>query len=273
MKPLHVIISIVFLIAATLVVTRSERAVRSIQGGYLTLVSPLVKSGSEFDQHIKLFHKEVQSSKALEQRLEAIETDYYLLQAHKARSMQEAEENIRLREAHDFKARQQSTLVSTRVLTRTPSAWWETITINKGAKSSIEPQNPIISEHGLVGKVDRVWEDMATVLLITDESCLVAAKIESTPDSPAYEGIVSGVRGEYGEEALLKLKYLTKDISTEVGTRVFTSGKGGVFPDNIEIGTILSIEKGPLYAEAILKPSFGASQMDLAFVILQEEEQ
>ncbi len=268
MKPLHVIISILFLVLATYVITRSERTVRNIQGSYFNLVSPVIKTGSNFDLKIQRFNKEVQTSTALEKRLEGIYSEFGRLQATGARYKQIEEENTRLRSALELQKRNPFELVASTVLTRSPSTWWETITINKGEDSGIATQFPIISEHGLVGKVDRVWNDIATVLLITDSSCFVSARVEGTPEF----GIVSGYRGKYGEEALLKLKYLSKDISTAPGTRVVTSGKGGVFPDNIEIGTIISIEKGPLYAEAILKPSFSLTDSDLVFSIITTEQ-
>ena len=268
MKPLHVVISIIFLVLAVLVITRSERLVRTIQGGYLNAASTFVKSGSEFKDQVDAFNKEVETSRALEKRLAANADEFGRLQATQARYIQIEAENARLRAALEFKERTPFTLVAANILSRTPSQWWSTITIDKGESSDIATEFPIISEQGLVGKVDRVWDDIATVLLITDESCLVSARVEGTPES----GIASGYRGKYGEEALLKLDYLSKDISAEPGARVVTSGKGGVFPDNIEIGTIISIEKGSLYSQAIVKPSFSAVNMDLVFSINTSEK-
>ena len=268
MKPLHVIVSIVFLVLSVWVITRSERTVRSIQGVYLNAVGPFVKSGSSFEGKIAAFHKEVETSRALEKRLAADSAEFGRLLATQARYVQIEAENARLRAALDFKERTPFTLVAANVLTRDASTWWNTITVNKGEDSGIATEFPIISENGLVGKVDRVWNDLATVLLITDESCLVSARVEGTPEF----GIISGYRGKYGEEALLKLDYLSKEISAEPGTRVLTSGKGGVFPDNIEIGTIISIEKGPLYSQAIIKPSFSQTETDLVFSINTTEQ-
>jgi len=263
MKPLHIVISVIFLVLAVLVITRSERTVRSIQGVYLNAVSPFIKSGTGFKDKIIAFNREVETSKALEKRLAAESAEFGRLQATQARYIQIEAENARLRAALDFKERIPFNLVSAKVLERTHSAWWKTITIDKGEGSQIATEFPVISEKGLVGKVDRVWNDIATVLLITDESCLVSARVEGSPEF----GITSGLLREYGEEALLKLDYLSKDISVEPGTRVVTSGKGGVFPDNIEIGTIVSIEKGPLYSHAIVKPSFSVVDTDLVFSI------
>jgi len=158
-------------------------------------------------------------------------------------------------------------LTSAKVVRRSPATWWETITIDKGGDNRLAPQIPVISEQGLVGKVDRVFNDLSTVLLLTDESCLISAKVDGTPE----HGIISGQRGKYGEESLLRLKYLTNDISVPQGTKVYTSGKGGVFPDNILIGTIVSIETGALYAEALVKPSFNLDESEVVFAIVNDQ--
>lgn len=268
MKPLHVIATIIFLVIATYVVTMSERTVRKIQATSFKAMTPFVKSGSKVDNSIRLFLREVNTSKQLENRLTAIESQFGRLQATEARYKQIESENKRLRNALEFKERSSFKLESAKVLRRTPANWWESITIDKGEANKIAPQLPVISENGLVGKVDRVSDHVSTVLLITDESCLVSARVEGTPEF----GIISGQRGDYGEETLLKLKYLTNQISVEPGTRVLTSGKGGVFPDNIEIGKILSIEKGPLYAEALVKPSFGQHEIEVVFAVIQSAE-
>lgn len=263
MKPLHVIVSVIFLVLAVLVITRSERTVRSLQGVYLNAASPFVKSGSSFKDKINTFNKEVETSRALEKRLAAEAAEFSRLQATEARYKQIEAENARFRAALDFKERTPFNLVAANVLERSHSSWWNTITIDKGESSLIAPEFPIISEKGLVGKTARVWDDIATILLITDESCLVSARVEGVSEF----GITSGLRRKYGEEALLKLDYLSRDISVEPGTRVVTSGKGGVFPDNIEIGTIISIERGDLYSHAIVKPSFSSVDVDLVFSI------
>ncbi len=263
MKPQHIIATIIFLILATLLVTMSERSVRDIQATYYKAVSPFIRSGTKYDKSIQLFLSEVKSSKLLESRLKAVESQFGQLQATKARFLQIEQENKRLRNALGFKERSKFELVSSKILRRKPSSWWETITIDKGESDGIATQFPVISEYGLVGKIDRVSENMSTALLITDQSCLVSAKVEGTPEF----GIISGQRGKYGEEALLRLKYLTKDISAEPGTRVVTSGIGGVFPDSIEIGTIVSIHQGALYAEAVVKPSFSMQDSEVIFTV------
>ena len=268
MKPAHLFATIAFLIFAVWVITMSERTVRSIQGTYFSMTLPFYKVGSKSEEKIKLYLKEVQLSKTLEQRLTTTESQFESLQATQARYFQIEQENKRLREALGFKERSKFRLVSSQVLQRDPSNWWETIRIDKGEVNGIATQYPVISEYGLVGKIDRAWDDMATVLLITDESCLVSAKVEGTP----AHGIISGQRGNYGEETLLRLKYLNNEIAVQSGARVLTSGQGGVFPDNIEIGTIVSIDKGTYYAEALVKPSFSLYDTDVVFTISSETE-
>lgn len=268
MKLSHIIATLLFLVATTWVVTWSERTVRSIQATYYQAITPFLKSGSKFEDASRRFLSEVKTSRQLESRLAANFSEFERLKATEARYRQIESENKRLRSALGFKERSKFNLVSARILRREPSLWWETITIDKGESGSIATQLPVISEKGLVGKIDLVSEHTSTVLLVTDESCHVSARVEGTPEF----GVVSGRRASYGEEALLILKYLTKEFSAEPGTRVLTSGKGGVFPDNIEIGTIQSIVKGPLYTEALLNPSFNLEETEVVFTVTKPSE-
>lgn len=263
MKLQHIIATIIFLVSATWVVTWSERTVRSIQATYFQAIAPFATSGSNLENKVRHFLSEVKTSRQLEKRLVAIEGEFGKLQATEARYKQIETENKRLRYALDFKERSKFDLVAAKILKREPASWWKTIKVNKGENGRIATQLPVISEKGLVGKIDLVSSDTSTVLLITDESCLVSARVADTP----WFGIISGRRAEYGEEALLILNYISNDISVEPGARVITSGKGGVFPDNIEIGTIVSIENGPLYAKALVKPTFSLDETEVVFTV------
>ncbi|MGC4017746.1 MAG: rod shape-determining protein MreC [Luteolibacter sp.] len=77
------------------------------------------------------------------------------------------------------------------------------------------------------------------MVLLTDEKCQVSAKVEGTPEV----GILSGQRGQFEGTPLLRLRFLSKDATVKKGQRVFTTGRGGLFPTNILLGTVESVEK------------------------------
>jgi len=113
-----------------------------------------------------------------------------------------------------------------------------------------------------VGKVDAPSEETSTVILLTDENCQVSAKVDGTPEV----GILSGQRGQTGDRPNLRLRFLSKDATIKPGMLVFTTGRGGLFPADILLGTIESFESGPLYGEALVKPAVDFAALKIVFV-------
>ena len=89
---------------------------------------------------------------------------------------------------------------------------------------------------------------------------------------PPEVGILSGQRGEFDRSPTLRLRFLSKNASLKPGQRVFTTGRGGIFQPNILVGTIISLERGPLDSEALVKPAVDLSDLGTVFVVLSENQ-
>lgn len=264
MKPLNLLILLGFLAGVVWVVTLSESAVRSIQANYYETISPFVRAGSKLELRADAFLREVEYSKDLEERLHRTELQFGRLAAIEGQLRELERENNELSAALDFKQRTNFDVTAARVIKRQPSTWWKTIVIDRGAKSGVVAQVPVLASGGLAGKVDRVVgsEDEASVILLTDESCQVSVQVEGTPEA----GIVSGQRGQVGEAPLLRLRYLSKDAPIRPGMRVVTTGRGGLFHPKILVGTIESFEPGAFDGEAWVKPSVDFQNLNIVFV-------
>jgi rod shape-determining protein MreC len=138
--------------------------------------------------------------------------------------------------------------------------------IDAGEDRGIGIQLSVLSNEGLVGIIDRPFEHRSSVLLITDEKCQVSVRVEGTPEV----GILSGQRGGFENSPSLRLRFLSKDASLKTGQRVFTTGRGGIFQPNILVGTILTVEKGPIDSEALVAPAVNLSDLGTVFVVLSE---
>ena len=121
----------------------------------------------------------------------------------------------------------------------------------------------------MVGKVDAPSEDTSTVILLTDEKCKVSAKVDGTPEL----GILSGQRGLAGQDPVLRLSFLSKDAKISAGMRVFTTGRGKLFPPDILLGTVTSFESGPLYGEALVKPAVDFAALHTVFVKIPDSSE
>lgn len=264
MKPLNLIALLLFLGGAVWALTRLDPAVRDIQAAYYSAISPFLRSGSALETKARAFLDETHHSKKLEVQLQELEGKIGRLELIEGRFRDLERENTQLRHALKFEETTKFDVVAARIARRQPTTWWQTVEIDRGELSKIGPQLPVLSNEGLVGKTDMVQRDRASVILLTDEKCQVSAKVEGSPEV----GILSGQRGKFEGTPMLRLRFLSKDAALRPGQRVFTTGRGGLFPANILLGTIESIEKGSLDSEAFVRPSVNFADLGTVFVAL-----
>lgn len=273
MKPLNLIALLLFLAGAVWALTRSERSVREIQRTYYSAISPFLTGGSQLETKSRAFLDEAKHSAELEAELQTLRGEYGRLKVIESRFNDSEAENNRLRAALDFQKNSPSEVIASKVIRRQPSTWWQTVMIDRGSapkgnqRSVVSVQEPVLGDGGLVGKIDLVMDNMSTVLLLTDEQCQVAAKVEGSPEI----GILSGERASDDDKPRLRLRFLSRDAKLKPGMRVFTSGRGGVFPANILLGTIESIQHGAIDSEALVVPSVNFADLDTVFVLTEKK--
>ena len=262
MKPQNLIALLLFIVGAVWALTRSEQTVRSIQKTFYSTISPFVKSGSNLETTASEFIKEAEHSEEWKVRYDLAKEELDKKRMEVAHLRKLEEENARLSQALKFQQEAPFHVIAAKIIRRQPSTWWHTVTINRGEKQGIGVQLPVLSPEGLVGKVDAPSEDTSTVILLTDEKCKVSAKVDGTPEL----GILSGQRGLTGQDPILRLSFLSKDAKISAGMRVFTTGRGKLFPPDILLGTVVSFESGPLYGEALVKPAVDFAALHTVFV-------
>lgn len=269
MKPLNLIALLAFLWGAVWALTRSDRAVREIQNAYYSAMAPFLKTGSKIETHARAFLQETRHSKELETELQATREQLDRLRLIESRFRTLEYENAQLRHALDFKKTTHFDVVAARVIRRNPATWWQTVEIDAGSKRGIGTQLAVLSNEGLVGKIDRIDNggERSSVLLLTDEKCQVAARVEGSPEV----GILSGQRGGFDGDPMLRLRFLSANAAVRPGQRVFTTGRGGIFQPNILLGTIDSVEKGALDSEALVRPSVNFADLGAVFVVLSAD--
>lgn len=267
MKPLTLLALLLFLVGAVWALTLSEPTVRSIQRKYYGLIAPALKTGDKLEVTASQFIREVDHSSELELRLAAAEEELMALKTQVTRLRELERENNTFREVLDFKERTPFEVSAARVMRRNPANWWQQAIIDAGSQAKVQPNAPVISVEGLVGKIEALENDLSTVLLLTDEACLVSAKIEGTHEV----GILSGQRGQLEANPFLSLRFLSKDAPIREGLRVFTAGDGGVFPPNILLGTIHLVNRRADSTEAFVRPAVDFENLDVVFVVRTPE--
>jgi rod shape-determining protein MreC len=126
--------------------------------------------------------------------------------------------------------------VTARVIGRSPTVWYSTVTIDKGSSAGVELNDPVVTGDGLVGRITDVTRGTAVVTLITDDRSAVSARL--LPDGP--EGVAEP---EVGDPSDLLLDFIDKGQPIERGQILVTAGwSNGVissaFPPGIPIGKV-----------------------------------
>ena len=142
--------------------------------------------------------------------------------------------------------------------------FFRSIVINKGSKSGIKKDMPVIAYvdgyQSLVGKVVEVSPHSAIVKPITDYNLYVPAVLQKF----RYQGLVNG----------LNMDFVSREASSRIncGDLVVTSGFNGSYPENIYIGKVKSIS-GKEYETSLrleIEPFVDFFRLEYVFVIDRE---
>jgi rod shape-determining protein MreC len=99
---------------------------------------------------------------------------------------------------------------------------------NAGADLGVAEGNPVLSEHGLVGRIAGVGAHVSRVMLLTDVESRTPVLIVRTNG----RAILTGDGGPNPA-----LDYLRTHDALREGDRILTSGDGGVIPRGLPVGT------------------------------------
>lgn len=174
-------------------------------------------------------------------------------------------ENYRLKEMLNFQEESPMEMVPAMVISRDPSQWFNTITLNRGSVDGIEQEMAVISPQGLVGMVSSVSRHSCQVILLTDPRLPASAMVQRSRD-PGVMGIIEG----YSKDNVrLKFTNIPMEANILPGDLIITSGLGGVFPKNILIGTVedVSVDQSGLVKMAVIVPAVNFNRLEEVLII------
>lgn len=171
--------------------------------------------------------------------LSAIRAERDSLSAVVAAQASLAEENRRLRELLGLRNRAERTFVPAEVVRVGTPGGESSFLLDVGGEDGVVVGSPVIASGGLLGVVWEVGKASSQAIDWTNPDFRASAM---TADGQAY-GIVESRRGRFREEDRLALVGAPFHIDVQPGTRVVTSGRGGVYPRGILLGTVVGIEE------------------------------
>jgi rod shape-determining protein MreC len=157
--------------------------------------------------------------------------------------------------------------VQARVYQRSPSTWYQTVTINKGSSDGVNVDDPVTNGQGLVGKVKSVSDGNAVVMLLTDQDFGVSAEAAQRGE-PGSITPIAGTRNDLLFDLVENSEKIRKgDLIVTAGTT--SRSLPSVYPRSILIGTVKRIQlgEGPLDRRIHVAPAADLRRLDIVQVL------
>jgi rod shape-determining protein MreC len=198
---------------------------------------------------------------SLQQSNTELEAEVARLQTQVIDLQQQVTETNVLSALVDFaRANPEYTYKAGSVIGRDPSPFLRYVIINIGSNEGILPGMPVVTEKGLVGRVDAVIAEAARVQLVTDAASAVDVRLQASNTEAMLQGSVTGE---------LSLNMISQDAVIQTGDVVLTSGLGGTYPPNLLVGQVVSIRKlqSELFQQAAIQPNVDFTRLQFVLVI------
>jgi rod shape-determining protein MreC len=158
-----------------------------------------------------------------------------------------------------------------RVIFSSPTLWYATVRIDKGADDGVQLGQPVMNEEALIGRITAVFNGSAQVTLLTDTSATdTSAGVSARAGPRGVFGIVRPVGAGNANDLLLTstppgAKLNQGDRVVTRGTVSDTNDMSSLYPRGLPIGVITRIDnKGTDTQEIHVRPD--ANMRDLDFV-------
>jgi len=142
-----------------------------------------------------------------------------------------------------------------------------TVLLDAGSEDGIKLNMSVISGNGMIGRVQSTTAHTATVVLLTDASSNIGARIAGSGEI----GFLSG----RGLNDSMRLTFIDPKAKVLVGDRLVSYGvSGGIFSPGLPIGVVTKVETivGANTKVAYVQPFTDLSQIDLVGVIVSKSK-
>jgi rod shape-determining protein MreC len=191
------------------------------------------------------------------------------LKGELARTEEVKSENERLRNLMSYRDVFGVETAVTRVIASDPRAEFKSVMIDKGGNDGIKLYMPVVGPKGLIGRIGRVTNSTAQVLLLNDPNSAVDAMVQRSRARGLLIGASARTKFKTGY-FLTRLEYLRRVSDIHDNDVVVTSGLDGVFPPGLPVGTVHNITKSQdgIFKEAEVVPFENFQELQEVIVLL-----
>jgi rod shape-determining protein MreC len=144
-------------------------------------------------------------------------------------------ENESLHKLLNIKLPPDQTFVTARVIGDSGNAYVRTVLVMAGQQDGVRKGQAVLAGDGVIGRVIEAGKSASRVLLMTDLNSRIPVQVEGSEDN----AILGGANTDLPE-----LVYLPAASAIKRGSRIITSGHGGLFPYGLPVGEAVKAANG-----------------------------
>ncbi len=167
-------------------------------------------------------------------RIKDLETKLAQRELELTKIKQQARDTNNLRELLNLKTHSDRRAIAAEVVSRNPDNWFEQIIIDRGQLDHIAKGSAVITSSGVVGQVTSVSDHASVVRLLTDPDQKLGVLIPRL-------GITGILSGRHQKPAIID--FVPINANVEINDKVVCLGKGGTFPENHPVGTVVGVRR------------------------------
>lgn len=154
------------------------------------------------------------------------------------------------------------TFVSAKVVNNSYRQLNNYLTLNKGVKDGIKPNQGVIGVDGIVGKIRSVSQDFSIIVSLLHTDFLVSSVLNRS-------GTFCTTNWDGRNQEFADLLYVPRHVFLNKGDTVTTSGYNSIFPDNELIGIVEEINTSPnaTFHDIRIRLSTDFSQLNYVSVV------
>ena len=249
-----ILIVVAVLLSVFMILAISNNKVATVmEQGLDFIITPVKSVSASVSNSISTFFKRYTNASALYDENEELKAEINALKRKIADYNSVVLENENLKNFLGIKEANPSLeLESALVIGMDTNEQFGSFTINRGYIHGVKPNDPVITDEGLVGIVSQVNAISSRVITILDMSVKVGAYVSSTNDVGMIKNEV-----DVSTKGYTCLTMLPRSTAAKAGDLVLTSGSSELFPSDIIIGEIDSVvlDENGLSMVAIIKPA------------------
>lgn len=173
----------------------------------------------------------------------------------------------RLREALNFtESKNNYKYVGVNIIGYSGNSLSDGYIIDKGSNDGIDKNMVVVSSKGLVGKVTKVASNFAIVQSILNENIAVAVMDQQTREAT---GVLQGL-SDKKDNNMTVVYNLPISSDVKEGDIIITSGLGKIYPKEIPVGTVVSVEEDDVRVmkSAVVEPFVNFNEVEELFVVI-----